>query len=154
MKSRSVAATVKDSRPSSRREPNLAYLAKIDILPRMPKIMVVPHREPALGRAALDLATSTDRLGQTTRYSRDADRELIQIEDPLGQTVTQGYNPAGKLDSITDPNGHATTFILDVQGREIAKQFADGTSQNLAYENSISLVARVTDALGQTTAYT
>ena len=102
----------------------------------------------------LDWASATDRLGQTTTYSYDADRELIKTTDPLGNTVQQGYNLAGRLNSLTDSNGHTTTWVLDAQSRVTAKQFADGTSQSMVYEGSLSLVAALTDALGQIATYT
>ena len=101
----------------------------------------------------LDLAGATDRLGQTTTYSYDADRELVKTTDPLGHTVQKGYNLAGQLNSITDANGHTTTVVLDDQSRVVTKQYADGTSQSIVYESSISLPATVTDALGQVTTY-
>jgi RHS repeat-associated protein len=102
----------------------------------------------------LDLTSSTDRLSQKTQYAYDADRELISTKDPNGNITQQGYSLAGKLNSITDPNGHATTFALDDQSRIAAKQFANGTSLNIVYENSRSLVGTITDALSQTKDYT
>jgi len=102
----------------------------------------------------LDLTSVTDRLGQKTIYSYDADRELVKTTDPLSHTVQSGYNLAGALDSITDAKNHTTTLELDDQSRVVAKEYSDGTAVSIAYENSISLVATVTDALGQTTDYT
>jgi RHS repeat-associated protein len=101
----------------------------------------------------LDLASYTDRLGQKTQYTYDADRELTEIENPLDNTVQMGYNPAGRLDSLTDQNDHTTTWSLDAESRVTVKQYADSTSDSIAYENSENLVAQVTDALGQTTTY-
>jgi len=101
----------------------------------------------------LDLASVTDRLGNTTQYTYDADRELTETTDPLSHTVQMGYNPAGKLDSLTDPNSHTTTWTLDAESRVTGKQYADGTTQSIAYESSDSLIAQVTDGLGQTTTY-
>jgi RHS repeat-associated protein len=107
-----------------------------------------------LAYTLLDLTSSTDRLSQKTRYSYDADRELISTTDPFGNITRQGYNLAGKLDSITDANNHTTTFVLDDQSRVTAKQFANGTATNIAYENALSRIATITDALSQTTDYT
>ncbi len=101
----------------------------------------------------LDLVKTTDRLGQVTTMSYDADREISKIVDPLGETVTFGYSPAGTLDAITDPNGHTTTMILDGQNRMVAKKYADGSEQQTAYAKSISLVTVATDALKQSMAY-
>jgi len=101
----------------------------------------------------LDLASVTDRLGNTTQYVYDADRELVETTDPLSHTVQMGYNPAGKLDSLTDQNTHTTTWTLDAESRVTGKQYADGTTEGIAYESSDSLVAQITDGLGQTTTY-
>jgi RHS repeat-associated protein len=102
----------------------------------------------------LDLASFTDRLSQKTQYTYDADRERITSKDPDNNTTQQGYNLAGKLSSLTDANGHTTTFVLDDESRVTAKQFANGTSLSIAYENSMSRVATITDALSQTKDYT
>jgi len=107
-----------------------------------------------LSYTLLDLTKSIDRLNQTTRYTYDADRELTVTTDPLGHTVHQGYNPAGKLNSITDANNHTTTFTLDAESRVTGKTFANGTSMSIAYDNSLSRPATVTDALSQTSDYT
>jgi RHS repeat-associated protein len=107
-----------------------------------------------LSYTLLDLTKSIDRLNQTTRYTYDANRELTATTDPLGHTVHQGYNLAGKLNSITDANNHTTTFTLDTESRVTGKTFANGTSMSIAYENSISRPATVTDALSQTSDYT
>jgi RHS repeat-associated protein len=108
----------------------------------------------SLAYTLLDLTSSTDRLRETTTYRYDADRELISATDPLGHTIQQGFNLAGQLDSITDANNHTTTLVLDDQSRLINKQFANGSSVGITYDPSLSLVATVTDALGQTTDYT
>ena len=102
----------------------------------------------------LDMASVTDRLGQMTKYSYDANREPIKTTDALGHTVTYGYNPTGKLNSITDPNGHTTTTIFDAQSRPITKQYTNGQTTNTQYETTISLLAAITDALGQSKIYT
>jgi YD repeat-containing protein len=101
----------------------------------------------------LDLASYTDPLTKTTQYSYDSDRELVKIEDALSQTWQLGYNPAGVFDSITDQNSHTTSWVLDAQSRVVTKQYADSSFESISYETSDSLVAQVTDALGQTTTY-
>ena len=107
-----------------------------------------------LAYALLDQTSSTDRLNQTTRFQYDADRELITTTDPLGHTVQRGYNLAGILSSLTDENHHTTMLSLDAQSRITTKEYANGTSTTITYENSLSRIATVTDALSQTTDYT
>jgi RHS repeat-associated protein len=107
-----------------------------------------------LAYTLLDLTSSTDRLNQTTHYKYDADRELVTITDPLGHVTHQGFNLAGKLSSITDPNNHLTTMTFDDQSRMTAKQYANNTALSILYQDGLSLVASVTDALSQSTNYT
>jgi RHS repeat-associated protein len=107
-----------------------------------------------VGYTLLDPTTSTDRLGQTTHQAYDADRELISTTDPDGNTVKYGYNLAGKLDSLTDGNNHTTTFGLDTESRVTSKHYPNGKSQNIVYENGLSLISVVTDALYQTKTFT
>ena len=106
------------------------------------------------GYNLLDLASFTDRLGQATAYTYDADRELVKTTDALGNTLQQGFNPVGMLTSITDAKNHTTTFVLDAESRLVTKQYPDGTSQRVLYEGSISLPALITDALNQITTFT
>ena len=101
----------------------------------------------------LDRTSSTDRLSQTTHYQFDSDRELMATTDPLGHSRQFGYTLAGVLSSITDENNHTTTLIRDGQNRLIQKRQADGTSEIFAYQGALSLVATITDALGQVTSY-
>lgn len=100
----------------------------------------------------LDLASVTDRQGNTTRYSYDAERNLIAVTDPLGHATSYTYYPNGKRHTMTDPNGNMTTWKRDLEGRVIAKTYADGKGTTYSYDNS-SRLASTTDALGQTTAY-
>ncbi|MFT4075639.1 MAG: RHS repeat-associated core domain-containing protein [Asticcacaulis sp.] len=101
----------------------------------------------------LDLATITDRLGQQTQLTHDANRQLIKVIDPLNQITQYAYTPSGFLSVIRDPNGHDTGWLYDNEDRVTQKTYADGTTQSLAYEPSTSRLASATDALGQVTAY-
>jgi len=101
----------------------------------------------------LDLATSTDRLGKTTSYTYNADRELTLVTDPANRTVQQSYTPAGLLSTLTDQNGHVTTWTRDDEGRVTTKQYADSTSVTYSYTPAAGLLGQVTDALGQVTTY-
>ncbi len=65
-----------------------------------------------------------------------------------------GYCNCDEVAKLTDPNGHVTAWSYDLQGRPIAKLYADGTKTTLAYEQAISRLQGITDALGQVTSYT
>jgi RHS repeat-associated protein len=101
----------------------------------------------------LDMVSSTDRLGQKTQLTYDAERQLTKVTDPLGQATQFTYTLNGKLASITDPNNHATTTARDIEDRVTTKTYADGTKQVLAYESAIGRVHTATDARAQATTY-
>jgi RHS repeat-associated protein len=101
----------------------------------------------------LELASRTDRLGQTAHLAYDAARELTSVTDAAGNQTVLGYSPSGKLASIQSPNGGTTTFSYDLQDRVAARQFADGTKWTAAYETTSSRVHAITDAMQQTTTY-
>jgi RHS repeat-associated protein len=143
------------SRVSSATDPAGATLYYTYDAADRPITTTYPDRTTStLGYTLLDLTASTDRLGQTTHRYYDADRELTSTTDPAGNTVKFGYNLAGKLDSLTDGNGHTTTFGLDTESRVTSKQYPNGKSMSLVYENGLSLIATVTDAIYQTKTYT
>lgn len=101
----------------------------------------------------MDLASTTDRLGRTTNYTYDADRNLVAMTDPLGLTTRLTYFPSGKLHTMTDPKGNVTTWTRDIEGRVVAKTYADGKGDTYTYDDAGRRVS-MTDALGQTTSYT
>jgi RHS repeat-associated protein len=102
----------------------------------------------------LDLSSETDRLKRTTLYAHDALRRLIQITDPLGRVTQLGYCNCDSVSQLTDPTLNVTTFNYDLQGRLVAKIFADGSQETFGYENTTSRVQLDADALGQTTLLT
>jgi RHS repeat-associated protein len=101
----------------------------------------------------LDLASYTDRLGRTWRYSHDADRRLTAVTDPTGQQTQFGYNGQGQLTSRTDPNSHITQWAYDIEGRPTTKTYGDNSTLTYGYETTTSRLKSVTDALGQVKRY-
>jgi RHS repeat-associated protein len=103
--------------------------------------------------ADLDLTSATDRLGETTTYAYDANRQLVSVTDPLFQVTKYAYDEAGTLKSITDANNNATTWDVDIERRPVAKHDAKGTGETYAYENATGRLKSKTDALQQVTSY-
>ena len=99
----------------------------------------------------LDLASITDRRGNRTTFTRDAERRLTRTRDPLNKTVDFEYSGAGTLVSVKDQNGRETTWSVDLQDRVVSKRYADGTVHRLEFDVTGRTVKR-TDALGQITA--
>ena len=100
----------------------------------------------------LDLVETKDRMDRLTSYSYDANRRVTSMTDPLGQVTSYGYYRNGVLRSITDGNGNTTRWDIDIQGRPVAKVYADNSVETYAYDSAGRTVT-VTDALGQSKQY-
>lgn len=102
----------------------------------------------------LSLAAIRDRAGRTTSFQHNNMQQLVGKTDPLGRTTHFDWCSCGALKSLTDPMGRATTWLTDIQGRRIAKQYADGSQIYYSYENTTSRVRQVTDENLQVTQFT
>jgi RHS repeat-associated protein len=101
----------------------------------------------------LDLASVKDRLGRVTSFTHDANRRLTAVTDALGQVTRYDYYENGASKSLTDPKGNVTSWDIDIQGRPVAKHYANGTRETYAYENTTSRLESKTDALNQAKKY-
>jgi RHS repeat-associated protein len=99
----------------------------------------------------LDAAVLRDRAGRLTLLNHDSLRQLTQITDPLERVTRLSWCRCGALSSLTDPLGRTTSWQMDIQGRPVAKQYADGSQITYAYENATSRLRQVTDEKQQQT---
>ncbi|KQY62740.1 hypothetical protein ASD52_36420 [Ensifer sp. Root142] len=97
----------------------------------------------------LDLASYRDREGRLWKYEHDANHRLTKVIQPSGKEVSLGYNSLDQVVSLTDPNLNETAWSYDLQGRPTGKQYADGRTEIYAYEQTISRLTSITDALNQ-----
>ena len=125
-----------------------------DALNRLTAIQYPDGTTTTFGYNRLDLAQVTNRLGATTTYGYNAERMLLSITDALNQTTTLQYDADGGLVQRTDPEGNGTFYTRDLEDRRVSRIRADGTSTTYGYGSGAGRLATVTDALGQTTAYT
>lgn len=89
------------------------------------------------GHALLDLTSFTDRRGYQTSFQYDADRELIEIDEPAGRvTKIPLYWANGKVQTVLDPLGFPTNFARDVQGRIQTITYPDNTQKWFTYDNA------------------
>ncbi|HSB97888.1 MAG TPA: RHS repeat-associated core domain-containing protein, partial [Spongiibacteraceae bacterium] len=65
----------------------------------------------------LDLASITDRVGQVTQYTYDANRNLTAVTDPANHTTQYAYYHNGTRKSMTDANGGIAQWARDIQSR-------------------------------------
>ncbi len=101
----------------------------------------------------LDRVAERDRNGQVSRYTYDALQRLVEARDALNRVVRYDWCRCGDLNSIIDPLNRITTWRHDVQGRKIAKEYADGSRVQHIYENGTSRLRRTIDEKGQFTDY-
>jgi RHS repeat-associated protein len=101
----------------------------------------------------LDLTASRDRLGRWTTNSYNADRQLVQAEDPLGRITQYQYCDCGALEALFDPAGNVTWWDHDIQSRVTGKYYADGSGITYTYENTTSRLHSRMDEKDQETVY-
>jgi RHS repeat-associated protein len=105
-------------------------------------------------KAPLDLHTITDRKGNTTTFDHDSVRNLVMVTDPLKHVTKFAYWANGKLKGLSDPNNNVTVWIIDIEGRVVAKQFPDLSTVTYTYGVPFtSRLQAITDALGQKKEY-
>jgi RHS repeat-associated protein len=101
----------------------------------------------------LDPVHMRDRMGRWSHAIYDSlDRPNV-MQDALGRITQLIWCSCGSLAEIIDPLKQVTTFARDIQGRLIAKRYADGKGTTYTYENTTSRVKEVTDAKGQKTQF-
>jgi RHS repeat-associated protein len=98
----------------------------------------------------LDCSSFQNRAGLVTSFEYDNLRRMRKITDPLGRTTLLDWCRCGAPKSLIDPAGRTTTWTTDVQGRTIAKQYADGSQVQYLYEQAASRVQQIIDESGQT----
>jgi RHS repeat-associated protein len=101
----------------------------------------------------LDLFASIDRLGRWAINTYNANRQLVQTQDPLGRITRYEWCRCGAMTALIDPMGRTTTWDYDVQSRPIAKHYADGSTIKYNYESTTSRLKSRYDEKGQQTIY-
>ena len=111
-----------------------------------------------------DVGSVTGPLGHATKYTYDADRNLLTVIDRNGNTTTNAYDPDGEL-CWTLPGGSSSSTcsspptnarVIDYNGDGTVADFKDGkgnTIESFGY-NTRGQVDSSTDALSNTTTYT
>ena len=97
----------------------------------------------------LDAQFMKDRLGRWTHIFTNSLRQPVAVMDAMGHVTTSNWTLSAGLGSVIDANGNVTTWKHDGQNRVTEKDYADGHSERIAYENTTSRVKSVTDAMGQ-----
>ncbi|HEY5895709.1 MAG TPA: RHS repeat-associated core domain-containing protein [Chthoniobacterales bacterium] len=101
----------------------------------------------------LDAQFTKDRLDRWTQIIHDRLRHPVAVIDPSNRITQYDWCPCGSLEAIVDPAGNRTSWVRDVQGREVYKIYPDKTQVAYQYENATGRLKSATDAKGQRTNY-
>ena len=124
-----------------------------DNLDRLTNITFPDGTFDAFTYSNLDLVVVQDRLGRQTINTFDSLQQLVASQDPLGRLTQFQYCACGGLAALIDPMGRQTTWERDLQGRQIAKQYPDGSRVLYNYEQTTSRLNSEVDEKGQVKAY-
>ncbi len=124
-----------------------------DALDRLTRTTYPDGTSEAIAYDRLDVGTARDRVGRITRYTHDANRHIIAVEDPLHRAIGYDWCSCGQLSGLTDAMGRTTKWHRDVQGRIIAKEYVDGSQVQYTYEGATSRIKSVMDEKGQVKLY-
>jgi RHS repeat-associated protein len=84
--------------------------------PVVATVLVDPRGKPTTYRfnGSGALISTTDALGQTTTYDRDANTNLVQsVTDPLNRVTSYTYDGNGNVLTVTDPAGNVRTVTYE-----------------------------------------
>jgi RHS repeat-associated protein len=70
----------------------------------------------------------------TTRFTYDAQGDVLSQEDPLGNTSHSAYNQLGEATSLTDPLGGTTQTQFDSAGNILSTTSPTGVSSSLSHD--------------------
>ncbi len=71
-----------------------------------------------LAMTASEVSSVTDRLGHSTQYSYDANRNQTSMTDALNHMTTFSYDRNNQLVGMLDANNQQTTWQRDIQARD------------------------------------
>lgn len=124
-----------------------------DALDRLTKVTYPDQTFEKYVYDRLDLVRAFDRVGRHTDIAYDNVGRPVSVLDRLGRTYRFNWCSCAGLDSIADPLGHVTTWIRDLEGRVIEKDYFDGTAVHYVYDNRGGNLESVTDAENQVKNY-
>lgn len=101
------------------------------------------------------LIRQTDNDGNDTRYTYDADLNLVAVTDAYGQVTTMTYDTAGNMLTRTGPAPSEITesWTYNGQGQALSHTDGRGKTTDFAYDIDNRLET-VTDPLNHATTYT
>ncbi|MEW6157602.1 MAG: cysteine peptidase family C39 domain-containing protein, partial [Verrucomicrobiota bacterium] len=92
----------------------------------------------------LDPNTFTDRGNRVTTLAFNSLRQLVRLEQATNWITYFDWCNCGYLEGITDPRGVSVFWRYDTQSRPISKEFLDGSSVKIEYEQTTSRIKAIT----------
>lgn len=89
-------------------------------------------------------------LTRTLEYD-DANR-LVRSVDPLGGVTRWTHNANGQVLTVTDPLNRTRRFVYNVNGEQVSEQHPDGSTVSVTYDERGNKATQ-TDELGRTTTW-
>ncbi|WTI78504.1 DUF6531 domain-containing protein [Streptomyces sp. NBC_00727] len=102
--------------------------------------------------ARSQVVAEINALGVVTRYEYDRYHRLLSVTDPLGHTTRSSYDEQGRLTSVSRPDGRELTAEYNTLGLPVRVKSADGTVIRQTYDERGNRTS-ITDASDATTTY-
>jgi RHS repeat-associated protein len=103
--------------------------------------------------ASGNVASKTDRKGQTWQFSYNSRGQVLSANMPTGGVVTLTYNSDGTLASYQPPNVGPVTYAYDALKRPISRTQGNGSSRSWIWD-ARSRIVSFTDERGATVSAT
>jgi len=99
------------------------------------------------------ITTSTDSLGNITKYEYNDYGLVTKITDSQNNIQTFSWDEALNKTSFTNQNGNTTSFTYDAKGNLLTIKDPLNNTTTFTYEPNFDFVNSITDALGNITEY-
>lgn len=97
---------------------------------------------------ALSVSSTRDRLGRVTNHTYNGNMQRVSTTDPAGRKLEFGWCSCGALSLLIDPTNRPTRWRYDILGRQVAKEYVDGSSDRYRYDPASGRLDTVIDAKG------
>lgn len=94
-------------------------------------------------------ATATrDRLGRITTHTYNGNQQRVSTTDPAGRTMKFEWCACGALQVLIDAMNRPTRWHYDHMGRQVAKEYANGSKDLYRYDPASGRLEGFVDARG------
>jgi RHS repeat-associated protein len=97
---------------------------------------------------ALSVASTRDRLGRVTSHTYNGNMQRVSTTDPANRMLKFEWCSCGALQVLIDAMNRPTRWHYDIMGRQVAKEYADGSTDRYRYDPASGRLEAVIDAKG------